>query len=67
MTNPSYGSQNHIKIKDIRFRLLTGEISYVQAKTEAHPIIAKMNQLGAEISRESGIKYKPISFSSLMR
>lgn len=58
---------NRALITDIRFRLYSGEISYTSAKNEAQPIIAKMNARGAEIARETGVKYKPINFNSLMR
>ena len=61
------GTENRIKINDIRTRLQFGYISYDKARNEAQPIIAKMNARGAEISRESGTKYKPLSFAVLMR
>lgn len=67
MSDLTNGTQNRMRIEDIRFRLQTGEISYEQAKAEAKPIIAKMNARGAEIARESGFRYKPLSFTGLMR
>ncbi len=55
------------KIRDIRARLLVGEIDHKTAKTEAMPIIAEMNARGAEIAKKYGQRYRPLSFAALMR
>lgn len=59
--------ENRAKIADIRRRLLQGAITYDEAKTEAQPILARINATGARIAREHGFKHKPITFSTLMR
>lgn len=51
----------------IRYHLVQGLTSYEQARAEAQPIIDRMNARGAEIARESGMKFKPLNFSYLMR
>lgn len=58
---------NRFIINDLRYRLLNGEITYEQARAEAQPIIDRMNARGAEIARESGMRFKPLNFSYLMR
>lgn len=59
--------QNRAEIAYIRCRLVCGLLSYEQARAEAAPIIARMNAVGARIARESGVKYRPITFTGLMR
>lgn len=60
-------NENRNKIADIRQRLLQGEITYEQARTEAEPILTQMNAVGARIARESGMKFKPLTFAYLIR
>jgi len=59
--------RNRAQIGYIRCRLLTGLVSYEDAKNEARPIIDRINADGARIAREHGVKHKPITFTSLMR
>ncbi len=55
------------KINEIKIKLITGKIDYYKAKEEAQPIIDEMNLKGKEIAKKYNQKYKPFTFSSLMR
>lgn len=55
------------KINYIKGRLQAGVIDYETAKAEAAPVIAEMNEKGAEIAKKYGRKYKPLTFGYLMR
>lgn len=59
--------ENRLKMAEIRTKLLRGYITYDQAKTEAQPILARINARGAELARKHGFKYRPLTFASLMR
>ncbi len=67
MSMSPQANENRNKIADIRQRLLQGEITYEQARTEAEPILTQMNAVGARIARESGMKFKPLTFAYLIR
>lgn len=54
-------------IKEIKFKMQAGIITYAQAKAEAEPIIAKMNIRGREIAKKFGQKFKPFTFAYLIR
>jgi len=58
---------NREKIFDIRGRLLTGIISYEQAKIEAMPVIKEMNIEAKDIADKHGRKFSGFTFTSLMR
>lgn len=60
-------NRNRNKMADIRYRLLQGLITYEEARAEAQPIIDQINARGAEIARETGMGFKALSFSYLMR
>ena len=55
------------KIEPIKFMLLTGEISYDEAKEMMEPIIQEMNEKGRIIAKQHNQKFKPFTFSQLMR
>lgn len=59
--------QNRAQIGYIRCRLITGLISYDEAKRQAKPILDQMNAAGARIARNHGVKYKPLTFTSIFR
>lgn len=44
-----------------------GEVSYDQARDILRPVISEMNIRGLEIAREFKIKFKKITFNSLIR
>jgi len=59
--------ENRILITNLRYRLLQGLLTYEEARAEAQPIIDRTNACGAEIARESGMRFKPFTFSYLIR
>ena len=54
-------------INDIKFKMQVGIIDYYQAKAEAEPIIAEMNAKGKEIAKKFGQRFKPFTFTYLIR
>lgn len=58
---------NRAKIGEIRTKLHLGAITYDEAERAAEPYIQRMNKRGGEISKQFGLKFKPITFRSLMR
>lgn len=54
-------------LNEIKFKMQIGAISYYEAKDEAAPIIEEMNKKGREIAKKHGQRFKPFSFSYLMR
>ena len=58
---------NREMIFDIRGKLLTGLISYDEAKRLATPIIEAMNKEAKDIAKKHGRNFRGFSFSSLMR
>ena len=46
---------------------MTGQITYYQAKEKAQPIIDEMNIKGKEIAKKYNQRFKPFTFSYLMR
>lgn len=54
-------------IFDIRGKLLSGILSYDQAKLEATPVIEEMNRIGKEIAKRFKKKFYPFTFTGLMR
>ncbi|MBR5202372.1 MAG: hypothetical protein IKW45_03820 [Clostridia bacterium] len=55
------------KINEIKFKLMTGQLSYYQAKELAQPIIDEMNERGKIIAKKYNQRFKPFTFASLMR
>lgn len=58
---------NREKIKDIRRRMVTGVISYEQAKLEAQPIINDINAKAKELAKKYNMKASKVSFAAMMR
>ena len=56
-----------IKLDEINFLLIKGYISYEEAKQKAQPIIDEMNSKGKEIAKKYNQRFKPFTFSYLMR
>lgn len=54
-------------LNDIKFKMQVGLIDYYQAKSEAEPIIAEMNEKGKEIAKKFGQRFKPFTFAYLIR
>ncbi len=59
--------ENRQIIAELRSKFLHGEITYSEAEKIARPILAKMNERGKEIAKEYGGKFKPLTFSYLIR
>lgn len=56
-----------IMLDEIKFQFMTGQITYYQAKEKAQPIIDEMNIKGKEIAKKYNQRFKPFTFSYLMR
>lgn len=63
MANTEY----RLKLEEIKLLLTTGQITYHQAKEKAQPIINEMNIKGKEIAKKHNQRFKPFTFSCLMR
>lgn len=59
--------QNRQDIEELKLALAYGYISYDEAKTEAKPILDRINKKGKEIAKKYGKHYYPITFNELMR
>jgi hypothetical protein len=59
--------QNRETIKSIRQRLLSGQISYEQARVEALPLIDDINKQSAILAKKHGVKAGKINFTAMMR
>lgn len=58
---------NQLRIQDIRRRLLSHQITYDQAKTEATPIINEINDTARLLSKKYNLPARKIEFAALMR
>lgn len=54
-------------IEKIKLELLTGKITYDEAKIKLQPIIIEMNKKGKEIAKKFNQKFKPFTFVQLIR
>lgn len=61
------GQEYRNKINEIRSKMLSGVLSYDEAKAEAQPIIDEMNELGRKIAAKYGKKHTNFTFATLMR
>lgn len=52
---------------DLKIRLQQRIITYDQAKEEAQTVLDEMNKKGKEIANKHGVKYRPFTFSSMIR
>ena len=55
------------QVEEIKFNLLIGAITYDEAKEQMEPIIHEMNKKGLEIAKKHNQKFRPFTFSGLMR
>ena len=55
------------EIDHVRKLLLSGAITLDQAKEQTRERIAEMNARGKEIASRHGKKFRPFTFTSLMR
>lgn len=55
------------KIRQIKSRMLQGQITYEQAKAEAAPIIKEMNDKAKAIASKYGKRHTPLTFTYVMR
>lgn len=55
------------EIENIKYLLMTGQITYYEAKDKAQPVIDEMNIKGKEIAKKYNQKFKPFTFAYLMR
>jgi polyhydroxyalkanoate synthesis regulator phasin len=58
---------NQAKIQDIRKRMLSGEITYDEAKAEADPIIDEIYERAKVIAKKYNQRATRLSFAALMR
>ena len=65
MTPKAHANRNLVELT--RKRLMCGEISYEQAKDILRPAIEEMNERGAQIAKQYGLKFRKITFTSLVR
>lgn len=59
--------QNREKIDNIKLRLSLGQISYLEAKIEARPIIENINLKSKELAKKYNTRPKLVTFTELMR
>jgi hypothetical protein len=59
--------KNQTDMEDIRKRMLSGVISYDQAKAEAAPIITAINAQSAIIAKKYNKRASKLSFAAIMR
>lgn len=63
----SAATENRQTIKSIKQRLNAGALDYEQAKKEAEPVIASINEHGASIAKKYGLRPRKVTFTELMR
>lgn len=61
------GQEYRNKINEIRSQMLSGVLTYDEAKAVAQPIIDEMNELGRKIAAKYGKKHTNFTFATLMR
>ncbi len=61
------GTNYRAQIQAVRGQYLRGEIDLDQAKAKVQPMLDAMNAKGKEISKEHGMRYKPLSFGYVFR
>lgn len=65
MTNEAI--QNREKIEAIKAQLSCGQIAYDEARTQAEPIIAKINAKAREIAKKYNQRPRLVSFNEIFR
>ena len=63
----SQATDNIGKIKDIRRRMLNGELTYDEAKAEAAPTIASINAKEIDLAKKYDRRPGKVSFAAIMR
>lgn len=58
---------NQTAIADIRRRMISGQITYEQAKTEAAPVLDAINAKATEIAKKYNKRAGKLSFAAMMR
>lgn len=58
---------NQQKIANIRRRMLSGELSYEQAKAEAQPIIDNINAAAQCLAKKHNVRAGKLTFAAIMR
>lgn len=61
------GAYYRFQLETLKMRMLSGSLTYEQAKEEAQPIIDEMNKKAQEIARRYHRRHKKFTFSQLMR
>jgi len=59
--------QNMQAIKSIKQRMASGQLTYEQAKTEAMPVIDRINIRAADIAKKHGMRRHNVTFAELVR
>lgn len=67
MADLNAASDNMAKMQDIRRRMLSGKITYDEAKAEAAPLIAAINERSAAIAKKYNKRPTKLSFAAIMR
>lgn len=65
MTNRAI--DNRTQLYDIRKRMHSGQLTYDQAKVEAAPVIARINEQAKAIAKKHGKRPQTVSFAAIMR
>lgn len=50
-----------------KVNLAQGKISYAEAKSQAEPVIARINAKAREIAKKYGMRPRLVSFNEIMR
>jgi hypothetical protein len=56
-----------VALYEIKMKLLSGIISYEEAKKQSIPFIEELNIMGKNIAKKYGRKFLPTTFSQQMR
>lgn len=63
----STAAENRDKLYGIRKQMLSGQITYDEAKEQAAPIIEAINTKAKEIAKRHGKRPQLVSFGAIMR
>lgn len=63
----STAAENRDKLYGIRKQMLSGQITYDEAKEQAAPIIEAINAKAKEIAKKHGKRPQLVSFGAIMR
>lgn len=65
MTNEA--KKNREAMEAIKANLAQGKISYAEAKSQAEPVITRINAKAREIAKKYGMRPRLVSFNEIMR